>query len=602
MTLNINTSQRVTGTDGTAGINGTRGSSSQRNGGNGRAGTAGTAKSLSLTGISFQGDAGGDLIRHDWFAEGGRGAAGGSGGSGASAEATLSTINGPNSTTQNAVYDNPGNGGAGGGAGAGGAAAVRFGSLNVDFAGGLTAQNSLRLWGEARGGYGGNAGGSDGPGSSNWRGDLVSSTSTSTQNFSRIYRQLGTPGGVAPNGVTGGAGSAGTVSFTDIQVRGENADIGLFGTALGGAGGGGSGGVRGGSGSVGQPGSRGGNGGNANLALAEVTRLQVNATRGLNLSIQLSATGQSGGQGGGGGEAGFGLVINNTSTNGVGSSLDTTTYAAAGNGGNGGNGGRATARLVGSTINGTDQADSLTLGLSAFGGLGGAGGFGGSAVASQSSTSGGPDFVITSTIVGTSAGLKGIDGITGRATVEVSGNSIALGDGNDYLSLTLFASGPSTVTVSGNSFDGGDGRDSLFLGNVRAGERAATINVANGTLSLGSTPILNTFRGFEAFTATSAADRIIDGGGNQEYSGGFGSDRYTFSAQFAGHDVIHDFSAEDRIVFSGFGNPLNSFADVLSKATRDLGSNGTLITTSSSSSVLLIGFSGPLTTAMFSFL
>jgi hypothetical protein len=601
MPLNINDTQRVTGTDGTPGTAGTQGNSGQRDGGNATAGAAGSPSSLSLTGITFQGDPGGDRIVHEWSADGGRGGSGGGlGGSGANAEPTLSSISGPSSFTQNAVYDSPGDGGAGGRGGAGGAAAVRFGSLTVDFAGGLAAQNSLRLWGQARGGYGGSAGNGGSPGNSNWTGTSENSTSTSPPNFSSIYSQQGTAGGVAPNGAAGGAGSRGTVSFTDIQVSGENGSIGLFGTAAGGAGGSGSNGVRGGSGSVGQPGSRGGNGGNASTALAEVARLRLNVTRGLNLSIQLTATGQSGGRGGDGGEAGFGRVINSTRINGVGSSLDTITYAEAGEGGNGGNGGNATARLVDSTISGTEQADFLTLGLSASGGLGGAGGRGGNAVASQSSTTGNPDFFQTSTTVGTLAGLKGSDGITGLATVEVSGNNIALGDSDDFLSLTLLASGRSRVTVSGNSFDGGLGRDTLVLGNGRAGERAATIDVANRTLRLGSTPVLNTLTGFEVFTATGAADRIIDGGGNQEYRGGDGSDRYTFSAGFAGIDVIRDFSAADRIVFSGFGSPLDSFADVFNATTQTSG--GALITTIGSSSILLAGFAkASLTSAMFSF-
>jgi hypothetical protein len=240
---------------------------------------------------------------------------------------------------------------------------------------------------------------------------------------------------------------------------------------------------------------------------------------------------------------------------GVGSCQNTTTYAAAGKGGNAGN---ATTRLVSSTINGTEQADSLTLGLSATGGRGGPGGRGGSAVASQSSTSGDPNFVSTSTTVGTTAGLKGNDGITGLATLEVRGNG-------------------------------------------SAGERAATIDVANGTLRLDSTPVLNTLRGFEVFTATDAADRIIDGGGNQEYRGGNGTDRYTFSAGHAGNDVIGDFSAADRIVYSGFGSPLDSIADVLNATTQTSG--GAQITTSGSSSALLAGFAkASLTSAMVSFL
>jgi hypothetical protein len=142
----------------------------------------------------------------------------------------------------------------------------------------------------------------------------------------------------------------------------------------------------------------------------------------------------------------------------------------------------------------------------------------------------------------------------------------------------------------------------LVLGNGRAGEPAATIDVANGNLRLGITPVLNTLTGFEVFNATGAADRIIDGGGNQEYRGGFGLDRYTFSAEFTGNDVIRDFNAEDRIFFSGFGSPLDSIDDLRNNATPDPSSGGTLIATSGSSSVLLAGVAkDSLTPAMFSF-
>ena len=178
-----------------------------------------------------------------------------------------------------------------------------------------------------------------------------------------------------------------------------------------------------------------------------------------------------------------------------------------------------------------------------------------------------------------------------------------LGAGNDTLSLTLLAGGPSMVRVTGNRFEGGIGHDTLILGNQRADERAAVLNVRFGTLSIGNAPSFNAFTGFEAFVATTAADEIIDGGGNQEYTGGGGRDMYTFAAQFAGRDVIKDFSVQDQdhIFLSGFGTSFN-FAQLFATATPDSASNGTLINLPGSSSILLMGINkNSLTSSMFTF-
>jgi hypothetical protein len=613
MTLNIKTSQRVTGINGAAGIAGAEGSSLQRNGGSGTDGKAGSRGILSLSGTTFQGDSGGDTIILQRNALGGQGGVGGSGGGGKDSQSTGTTIvtetpdNSSNTTT--IVWDTPGNGGAGGRGGAGGAATVRFGSLNVLFAGGLASPNLLSLQGDAQGGVGGqgSSSGSGGTGGSSMTSRDTSKIRQASGNlvtFTRALNQQGTPAGLSPEGASGGVGGGANLRFNDIQVSGENVEVVLGGTASGGGGanGGGSFNETRFPGSTGMRGNDGGRGGAAGKAVADVRRLDIGSTKRLKLSIQLTAVGQRGGGGGQAGGAGFGKVENSFFTNGAGTMDITSTYAAAGNGGAGGAGGAAVVRVLDSRITGSEGADSVSISLSATGGVGGLGSLVGPAVANSSQVINSGAITQTITTIGTPAGLKGIDGITGLATVEMKGNRIPLGDGDDTLSMFLFSSASSRVTVSGNKLDGGRGRDTLVLGNGRAGEPAATIDVANGTLRLGSTPVLNTLRGFEVFTATSAADRIIDGGGNQEYRGGFGLDRYTFSAGFTGNDVIRDFNAEDQIVFSGFGSPLDSLDDLRNNATPDPSSGGTRITTSDSSSVVLAGFDiSSLKSEMFSF-
>jgi hypothetical protein len=239
------------------------------------------------------------------------------------------------------------------------------------------------------------------------------------------------------------------------------------------------------------------------------------------------------------------------------------------------------------------------MGLWAEGGVGGQGGQGSGAVASWSQTWLSPseeEFTLTSQGV-LPAGLAGRDGLTGQAWVEMGNNKVLLAEGDDTLSL--LAVGPSRrVRVAGNVFDGGAGQDTLVLGNGSVGEEAVEIDVANQRLIIagGSSSML----GFEGFTATSAADRIIDGGGNQAYWGGDGADQYTFTAGLAGRDVIWDFSAADRIVFAGFGKQFNTFAEVTAATTQTGG--GALISHPKGQEILLAGVSAtPLTTAQFSF-
>jgi len=303
---------------------------------------------------------------------------------------------------------------------------------------------------------------------------------------------------------------------------------------------------------VGQAGGPGGQGADGGLNLAEMAALRLQTVSGgLSLSIDLAAVGGQGGMGG-----------------------------------DGGNGGSAGARLVESTVLGGTASDTVSMSLFAQGGGGCQGGQGSNAVASGSQTWLSPSEEFTLTSQGLPAGLAGRDGLTGQAWVEMRNNKIVLAEGDDTLSLSLLAVGANRrLRVTGNVFDGGAGRDTLVLGNGSVGEDAVEIDVANQRLisAGGSSSML----GFEVFTATSAADRIIDGGRHQEYRGGEGADQYTFTAGLAGRDVIWDFSAADRIVLAGFGKPLDTFAEVLAATTQTAG--GALITFDRAHTALLAG-------------
>jgi Ca2+-binding RTX toxin-like protein len=523
MPLSIIESLTTNGAPGTDGANGTNGTDTVPNGGAGGIGQPGTSVLLGRTGLTLLGDGGGDNISIELQANGGRSGSGGGGGTGKSSSATVTFTNSPGSSLTEAVYGATGAGGAGGSAGSAGIAEVSYTNLDIDMAGSLGTQNSLRLWGVAWGGNGGNGGTSGGGGSSGYTG-LTSSTTLGPPPFTTTSSQLGTPGGAAPDGAAGAAGATATVRFDDISVVGENNLVSFYGTVIGGSGGSGGSGSRGGSGSTGASGGNGGDGGDGALGLAEATRLDVQATGGLNLTIYLDARGGQGNQGGGGGNAGSGQTINGNFTNGVGSTLNTTVYAANGRGGDGGDGGDGVARLADSAITGSSVTDNILLFMRAAGGLSGPAVAGAAAVASSNTTSGN-----TTTIVqGTPAGQRGTDGTAGDARIEITNTTISLGDGADRLEFDLLASGPGTnqVIVAGNSLDGGDGIDRLLLGTGKLNEPGAVVNLALGLFGFGTGPLGNTITGFEQFDGTAAADLFTGGAGGQSFALRGGNDTF----------------------------------------------------------------------------
>jgi Ca2+-binding RTX toxin-like protein len=184
--------------------------------------------------------------------------------------------------------------------------------------------------------------------------------------------------------------------------------------------------------------------------------------------------------------------------------------------------------------------------------------------------------------------------------VIIQNSWIDLGDGNDSLRFDLLAAGPGggRVRVSGNTFDGGAGIDTLMLGDGTPDEPTALVNVRDGSLRLGASPVVNVLTGFEIFVGTAGNDTFIDGAGDQIYAGAAGADLFRFSRGFAGDDVIRGLAVEDDIRFVGFGATLDSFAKI-EAITTDTAS-GALITLGAGSTVLLEGFAkANLTADMF---
>ncbi|MCZ8279303.1 MAG: cadherin-like domain-containing protein [Acetobacteraceae bacterium] len=554
MPLNIIETLTTNGTNGAGGTSGTSGTGANPNGGNGGNGQPGAAVSLGRDGLVWQGDPGGDGVSIELQANGGRGGSGGGGGTGIGSSATVTFSNSPGLSLTEAVYNPTGAGGAGGSAGAAGVAEVSYTNLDIDLAGSLGTQNSLRLRGVAWGGNGGNGDSSGAGGSSGYSG-VTSTTSLGPPAFTTTYSQLGTPGGVAPAGADGAAGATATVRFDTIAARGDNNLLGFYGIVTGGGGGSGGSGSRGGSGSAGASGGNGGNGGDGVLGLAEAINLDVQATSGLNLTISLDARGGQGSQGGGGGNAGYGQTINGNFINEVGSTLNTTVYAANGRGGDGGDGGDGVARLAVSTITGSSVTDNVLLYLHAAGGLAGSGGSGPPAVASSTTTGGST----TTVVQGTAAGLSGNAGTVGDARVLIENVTLALGDGNDRLEFDLLASGPGTneVLVRGNTFDGGAGIDRLMLGTGKLNEPAAVVNVDLGFFRLGTSSVNNIMTGFEVFDGTAAADVFTGGGAGQTYSLRGGNDSF---AGAGGNEQVDGGDGAD-VINGGGGNDTLSGGD-----------------------------------------
>lgn len=347
-------------------------------------------------------------------------------------------------------------------------------------------------------------------------------------------------------------------------------------TALGGNAGAGTSGGMGGSGAIGGAGGNAGDGGRGGDASVEMAGLRVRNQGYNSIEIKATAFGGEGGDGGHGGMGGWGLFRDIvTFQDGSQYYNEIASGGRNGEGGNGGGGGDAFITMRDVRINVGANSDQLIFDLYAVGGAGGEAGQGGAMSPVN------PPFWTWSTYpyswTPAADAPDGADGRNGLSRISFVNNAIALGGGDDLLELRFVLAGPGSREMEfvGNVFDGGAGID-VFRAGPSSGYAwlgadafpTARIDLLAGTVSIGgSAP--NTLRGFEHLVGTRGTDVFVDASGSQTYEGGSGADRFEFRRGGSGTDrVVFRETDGDIIALVGFGPALDSFADVMARATR----------------------------------
>ncbi|MEM7744935.1 MAG: Ig-like domain-containing protein [Pseudomonadota bacterium] len=412
----------------------------------------------------------------------------------------------------------------------------------------------------------GGRGGSGGDGGRGGRSDSFGTAVTEFANGNVVTKEL--EGGIGGDGANGAGGRDGGDAFSTldggIYDGGEGADqIEFVIEAFGGDGGDGGNGGRSGNGAFEDPYVGGGvnpaisgdgaDGAAGGDATAEMVGADVIGGDGDDtILIEVVAQGGDAGSAGNGG-ASSSLQFQDTLrvVNGDGTADDNfgyieRQYGDAGNGGNGGDAGSAVARIADLIIDSGIGNDIVTLDATATAGSTELGGSAGNP---------GEDSELTGdlTVVDHAGtpGLDGLDGMAGNAAVEIMGNVIETGDGDDTVILRAVAEGDggTEVDLVGNSVRGGEGIDTLDLSGIGV---AVTVDLAAGTFGTSEAPTNNTVVEVEAVTGSAmgdilrgsgAAETIEGGTGDDEMSGGGGSDIFVF-ANGSGDDVITDFSAD----------------------------------------------------------
>lgn len=185
----------------------------------------------------------------------------------------------------------------------------------------------------------------------------------------------------------------------------------------------------------------------------------------------------------------------------------------------------------------------------------------------------------------------------------VSGeNVIFAGTGND----TLFGDGRGDILGGGEGDDeinGGDGNDTIFGGRGSATNNADTIDGGNGSdeiFAASDEDLVFGGAGNDTIFGGNADDTIDGGAGNDEIwgggdddviSGGSGNDIFAFASNH-GNDTITDFEISDTLAFEA-GLDISNQADLQAASQNATigGQSGLLITTSTTSSIFLIGIS-----------
>lgn len=376
----------------------------------------------------------------------------------------------------------------------------------------------------------------------------------------------GGPGTSPPPETIAGGGIGGAGGFASASVHDAVFHLGAARTAPdkveltvradGGLGGdGGFGGSRLG-GTIAGPGGAGGAGGSAHSSLSTVS---VETVGRLDLKVNVTAMGATGGYGGGGGWI-----------------WRASDDRAAG--GSGGAGGSAVAEIQGVRV-ASGLASSVTANVSAWGADGqegfdpmhrGAGGYGIARLAESEFRLGSAADTLSLVAVANRGAGETLEQ-DGKARIEIVGNHVSLGAGNDVLRIganivqssyrtdlyEALDGNAGNFVFEGNVFDGGAGKDIVDLTLLqRAG---VTVDLVSEMLFIAGSPG-NSLSGFEVFRGTGNSDVFIDGAGNQTYFGNSGSDQFIFRPGH-GTDTIH-WDPHDLIDLRDFGPALDSYADV----------------------------------------
>ncbi|MEL7469861.1 MAG: Ig-like domain-containing protein [Pseudomonadota bacterium] len=416
-------------------------------------------------------------------------------------------------------------------------------------------------------------------------------------------------GGDGGNGVAGGAGAHGVARLEDGVFDGglDDDDIVVEVLATGGDGGnGGNGGQAGLSGND-RPlggnhvnttragdGARGGDGGDAR---AEAIGNQLLGGQGEDdIRLIVEAEAGQGGNGGIGRDGGKAQFLDTTLIdNGL---FAPATYEGevhelvgiAGDGGDAGDNGDADVVVRDNLLSGGEGNDELLLEVIVATP---------DVVLGTSGGSGGVDATLTPEETGTytihqTAGVDGADGADGAAgavRVEVDGNTIDGGEGDDLIEIIFDLTSLDTLEliVTNNSIDGGAGFDTVDFSEVDA---SITVDLGSGVFGIGDGAAANNaIAGIESLIATEFDDTVVGGSGSQTLEGGDGNDVLsggggldTFIYKLGdGADEITDFS-NDRLDFSKYVG-VSSTTDLAITDTAD----GALISTVAGDSILLRG-------------
>jgi len=503
-----------------------------------------------------------DVVTRSGSVTGGAGAAGGEGVSGG-ADGLETYIFGSPLDTRSVADGEDGAGGNGGEAG--GNATVRASGYDVALGNpGSPLRDAASLEITALAGGGGSGGAGEAGGDSAFESDLTVVEDGSGLVVDGVADTTGS-GGAGGGGGSGGPGGAALAELVDYGSSATAAmDVTLVLEATGGAGASGGAGGAGGIGAFdadltdgrdGGEGGAGGAGGRGGDATARAKDILGLASTDMGWTIVARATGGAGGVGGAGGTPGTNQTSVTEEVTGGAEPFFVTNIDTGrdigGNGRKGGNGGDARAEI--SDVNLDPAGDDPSVNLirleaAATGGAGGAGGLASTEIGIDEAAEGGG---ITTTSHAGVAGLDGVAGARGSATIAFLNNTVVLSGGEDTLQLAAyFDGGVHVLAFSGNTFIGGSGDDALDLTGFHG--FGARVDVAAGTLSFDGGPANAMFE-FEDFYGTENADTFIDGAGAQVYFGGSGADVFIFAP---GHsqDSLQDFTqGQDLMDLSAFG-------------------------------------------------